>query len=155
MNSINYIIIRGIWLFSQCADNSDHSHEPLQGRRATNSHWFFVALHNSWADTSWFSSCEIQEQRGWVGMGLQPLPGLIPLPLSTLSWRAACACLLGFSRRTWPKSEWRLLAIISRTFGSSVWRWTIYVCDKIVSLNAEDAMRTSHMERLNLLTVFS
>ena len=36
----------------------------------------------------------------------------------------ACAGVLRSSRRTWPKSEWRCLAITSRPLESLVWRWT-------------------------------
>ena len=103
----------------------DHSHESSQGRRATHSIRFSAALHNSRADTPWSSSsCAIHERRGRSAGRLQPLYRQIPLRLSTLSRRAVCAGVLGSSRRTWPKSEWRLLAIILRTFESLVRRWT-------------------------------
>ena len=105
--------------------HDDHSRKPSKGRRATHFFRFFAAVHSSLADTlRSSSSCEIHKRRGRPARRLQLLPCLIPVRLSTLSRRTTCADVLGSSRRTWLKSERRLLAIISRTFENLVRRWT-------------------------------
>ena len=90
-------------------------------------------LYNSRADTNCSSSsCEIHERRGRPAEHLQPLPGLIPLRLSTLSRSAACAGVLGSRLVTRPKSKWRLLAIISCPFESLLRRGRLRLCQNRV-----------------------
>ena len=107
-------------------------------------------------NTPWSSSsCAVLKRRGRPAGHLQRLPGLIPLRLSTLSRRMACVLVcsglivgLAIERTTSPcdnfDDDWEFSAALD-----------VYVCDNIVSLDAEDAALTGHVERWDSPTVFS
>ena len=120
----NLILLHQIWLMKHHQINinwlTHHFREPSQPRRATHFLWFFAALYNSRVHTPWSSFiCDIRSE--WPDTAAA---------VNTES-EAACAGVLG-SSRTWPKSEWRLVAIITMTFESLARHWTSPFVAKVV-----------------------